>query len=171
MKIVTIIPAAGRGQRYGMPKVDASYNGITFAQRIISSLNEAGMTDYVLVRDLRTHDMLDSIKWGMDKYLAEHERPDGWLVWPVDHPVVKATTVSILAKVFETKLNSVIIPRFHGSNGHPIIVPGSLVIPDKRQPLGLKGVIIESGFPAHYVNVDDVGVLFNFNTTDDVVYV
>jgi CTP:molybdopterin cytidylyltransferase MocA len=171
MKVAAIIPAAGQGERFGMPKVDAQYNGISFAQRIINTLQEAGLAEYVLVRDVKTDDMLGSIKWGMEQYLASNARPDGWLIWPVDHPVVTATTITILTTIFADKQNSVIIPRCQGSNGHPILVPGSLVIPDKPQPLGLKGVILESGFSMRYVNVNDVGVLFNINTTDDVVYV
>jgi CTP:molybdopterin cytidylyltransferase MocA len=167
MKIVAIIPAAGRGERFGMPKVDANYKGITFAQRIISTLQEAGWTDYVLVRDIRTRDMQESIRLGMEKYLSEHERPDGWLIWPVDHPIVKASTITILASVYSEKRTFVIVPRFQGSNGHPIIVPGALTIPKEQNPRGLKGVIIESIYPILQVYVDDVGVLFNFNTPKD----
>lgn len=171
MKIIAIIPAAGKGTRFGMPKVDASYNGISFAEMIKSTLTEAGIGDIYLIRDVETPDMLATIKIGMHRVLREQERPDGWLIWPVDHPTVKASTIRMLVNVFTGKANSVIIPRHQNRNGHPILVPGALVIPDKPEPLGLKGVIIKSGFPLHYIDVDDVGILFNLNTPEDVVYV
>lgn len=171
MKIIAIIPAAGKGSRFGMPKVDASYNGISFAQMIINTLKAAGIEDYILVRDIETPDMLATLRIGMQRALQQQERPDGWLIWPVDHPTVKASTVSIMVQVFTEKANSVIIPRNQGKNGHPILLPGALVIPDQPQPLGLKGVIIQSGFPQLCIDVDDVGILFNFNTPEDVIYV
>jgi len=171
MKIIAVIPAAGKGSRFGMPKVDASYNGIAFSQMIINTLQEAGIDDYVLVRDIETPDMLATIRVGMQKALSGQDRPDGWLIWPVDHPTVKASTIRILVKVFEEKANSVIIPRNQDKNGHPIIIPGVMVIPDKTEPMGLKGIIMQSGFPVQHLNVDDVGILFNFNTPEDVQYV
>ncbi len=170
MKLAAIIPAAGKGRRFGMPKVDAEYNGITFAQRIISTLQEAGFADYVLVRDVETPDMLASVRWGMQKALSENERPDGWLVWPVDHPTVRVTTIIALAGIFAKNSNSVIIPRHQGRSGHPVLLPGAFSIPDKPNPLGLKGVIMESHFPLVFADVDDVGILFNFNTPEDVHY-
>jgi len=171
MKIIAVIPAAGKGTRFGMPKVDASYNGIAFSEMIINTLKEAGLDDFVLVRDIETPDMLATIKAGMQKAVSEQGNPDGWLIWPVDHPTVKASTIQILVSIFTKKSNSVIIPRNQGKNGHPIIIPSALVIPDKAEPLGLKGIIMQSGFPVFYPDLDDVGILFNFNTPEDVVYV
>ncbi|MFO7660375.1 MAG: NTP transferase domain-containing protein [Candidatus Cloacimonadaceae bacterium] len=171
MKIIAIIPAAGKGTRFGMPKVDASYNGISFAEMIKNTLTEAGISAIYLIRDVETPDMLATIKTGMQRALREQERPDGWLIWPVDHPTVKAGTIQMLVSVFAAKANSVIIPRHQNQNGHPILIPGALVIPDQTEPLGLKGVILKSGFPQHYIDVDDVGILFNFNTPEDVIYV
>ena len=171
MNIIAIIPAAGKGARFGTPKVDAMYNSVTFSQKILQTLEEIGIAKHLIIRDIDTPDMLASLRWGMQKILSEQENPDGWLIWPVDHPTVKPDTIRILASVFETNSNSVIIPRYQSKNGHPIIVPGFLCIPDKPEPLGLKGIIMQSGFPVKYVNVDDVGILFNFNTPEDVTYV
>ncbi len=170
MQIITLIPAAGKGSRFGMPKVDASYNGISFAQRIIDTLEEAGLTDYYLLRDLDTPDMQTTLRHGMRLAITEGRIPDGWLIWPVDHPTVKAATVMTLASIFERKSNSVIIPRNGGRNGHPILIPGALLIPAQPDPLGLKGIIHSSGFPILYADVDDVGILFNFNTPEDMAY-
>jgi len=171
VKIVALIPASGKGTRFGMPKVDASYNGISFAEMIRNTLTEARISDIYLIRDIETPDMLATLKTGMQRALHEQERPDGWLIWPVDHPTVRSSTIRMLVNVFTDKANSVIIPRHQNQNGHPILVPGALVIPEQPDPLGLKGVILKSGFPVFHIDVDDVGILFNFNTPEDVVYV
>jgi molybdenum cofactor cytidylyltransferase len=169
--IIAIIPAAGKGSRFGMPKVDATYNGITFSNMIISTLEEAGIAKHILVRDVETSDMLATIRIGMQRAQKEYGSPDGWLIWPVDHPTVRQATIEMLVSSFAENRNSIIIPRNQDKNGHPIIIPGSMVIPDRSNPLGLKGIIMDSGFPVLHLNVDDVGILFNFNTPEDVVYV
>jgi len=171
MDLIAIIPAAGKGNRFGMPKVDASYNGITFAERIIMTLTTAKLDKYILVRDVETPDMLGSIRLGMQKALSEYGRPDGWVIWPVDHPAVKAETVTTLSTAFAERRNSIIIPRCNGKSGHPIILPGCFVIHEESNPLGLKGLIIHSDHPVHYVETQDGSILRNFNTPEDMVYV
>jgi CTP:molybdopterin cytidylyltransferase MocA len=171
MDIIAIIPAAGKGSRYGMPKVDANYNGISFAERITYVLALAGIEKIALVRDVETPDMLASIRYGMEQALAEYGRPDGWLIFPVDHPSVTEETVKTLAAEFSRRRNSIIIPRHNGKSGHPVILPGSFVIKEEANPLGLKGLIINSAYPVHYVEVEDEGILRNFNTPEDVIYV
>ena len=171
MQIVALIPAAGKGSRYGMPKVDALYNGLSFSQCIVNTLQEAGINDKIVIRDIDTPDMLASLKAGIRTYLFNNALPDGWLIWPVDHPAVKIHTVQLMLKVFALRDNSIIIPRYSGKSGHPIIIPSTLVIPDQPLPNGLKDVIQLSHFPVHFVEVEDPGILVNINKPEDVKYV
>lgn len=171
MDIIAIIPAAGKGTRFGMPKVDANFNGLTFAERILFVLALAGIEKFALVRDVETPDMLASIRYGMQQALKEYARPDGWLIFPVDHPMVREDTIKLLQEEFSTRLNSIVIPRCRGKSGHPVILPGCFTIEEEANPLGLKGLIINSAFPVHYVEVEDEGILRNFNTPEDVIYV
>jgi molybdenum cofactor cytidylyltransferase len=171
MHIIALIPAAGKGSRYGMPKVDAMYNGVTFSQMITNSLQDIGIADSFVIRDMDTPDMLASIKEGMKHFQAQNIQPDGWLIWPVDHPTVKSETVSFMLKIFALRCNSIIIPRYGVRSGHPIIIPFAMVIPDQPMPNGLKDVIIQSHFPVHYVEVEDPGILVNINKPEDVKYV
>lgn len=171
MDIIAIIPAAGKGTRFGMPKVDANFNGLTFAERILFVLALAGIEKFALVRDVETPDMLASIRYGMQQALKEYARPDGWLIFPVDHPMVREDTIRLLREEFSSHRNSITIPRHKGKSGHPILLPGSFSIEEEANPLGLKGLIIKSVHPVHYVEVEDEGILRNFNTPEDVIYV
>lgn len=171
MQIVALIPAAGKGSRYGMPKVDASYNGITFSQMILNTLTEAGVEIYHVIRDIDTPDMLASLKVGMNTFQSQNVHPDGWLIWPVDHPTVRAETIKFMMNIFSSRTNSIIIPRHDNKNGHPIIIPASLAIPEQSPPNGLKEVIMLSHLPVHFIEVDDSGILVNINTPEDVKYV
>jgi CTP:molybdopterin cytidylyltransferase MocA len=171
MHIIALIPAAGKGSRYGMPKVDALYNGITFSQMILNTLQSAGIETSYIIRDIETPDMLASLKVGMNTFHSQAVHPDGWLIWPVDHPTVKAETVKLLIQFFATHTNSVIIPCHNSHSGHPIIIPASLALPDYPLPNGLKDVIMLSHFPVHHVEVDDPAILHNINTPEEVHYV
>jgi CTP:molybdopterin cytidylyltransferase MocA len=171
MLIYALIPASGQGRRFGQPKVDALFNSLTFAQQIITTLEAAGIPDLYVIRDLETPDMLSTLRIGMHRVLEEGINPDVWLIWPVDHPSVQAETIRALMHKFEHRKNSIIIPRHHDKSGHPILLPGSFAIPEQTNPIGLKGVIIQSEFPVRYLNVDDPGILQNINTPEDALYV
>ena len=171
MQIIALIPAAGKGSRYGMPKVDAMFNGITFSQMILNTLQSAGIEENLIIRDIDTPDMLGSLKYGMNAYQAQGVHPDGWLIWPVDHPTIKIETIIFIMSIFASHANSIVIPRHAGKNGHPIMLPGSLVIPEQEFANGLKDVIMLSHFPVHFAEVDDPGILVNINTPEDVKYV
>jgi molybdenum cofactor cytidylyltransferase len=171
MQLVALIPAAGKGSRYGMPKVDAMYNGITFSEMILNTLRESGIESCHVIRDIETPDMLASIKHGIKEITEAGINPDGWLIWPVDHPTVKPDTIRFMSKIFEFRHNSIVIPRYESKNGHPIIIPAILAIPDQSPVNGLKEVIMLSHLPVHFVEVNDPGILVNINTPEDVKYV
>ena len=171
MDIIALIPAAGKGSRYGMPKVDAVYNGITFSERIQAVLKESGITIIYLLRDLDTPDMLATIRYGIKKALSEEHNPDGWIIWPVDHPNIQKDTILTLIDTFSRNRNCIIIPRYDNKNGHPVVIPMSLAIPDETPPAGLKEVIMLSHIPVLHVDVNDPGILVNINTPEDVKYV
>lgn len=168
MHITALIPAAGKGSRFGTPKVDALYNGISFARKILLTLQDAGIEDCHVVKDVETPDMLSSIILGMKQSVKMNGSPDCWLIWPVDHPTVCVDTIQSLVKEFEQKNNCIIIPRHNNRSGHPIIIPGFFAIPDYTNPLGLKGALMLSHIPINYLEVSDPGVLLNINTPEDI---
>lgn len=171
MQIVALIPAAGKGNRFGMPKVDANYNGISFSEKILATLRESGIKEHLVIRDVETPDMFATIKYGMKSILSKGIHPDGWLIWPVDHPAVQIGTIRFMIKVFSIHSNSIIIPRHNARNGHPIIIPASLAFPEDAPPNGLKDIILQSLLPVHFIEVEDPGILININTPEDVIYV
>ena len=171
MIVFCLVPAAGKGTRFGMPKVDAMLEGSTFSQTIMETLRHTNTHDYLIIRDIDTPDMLSSIRYGMHKVIYNGTHPDGWLIWPVDHPLVKAATVNMLIETFRNYPNSVIIPQYGGKAGHPVIIPASMKIPDGTFSSGLKEIITLSGVSVHHIEVDDPAINENMNTPGDVHYV
>jgi CTP:molybdopterin cytidylyltransferase MocA len=171
MLIYALIPANGKGSRFGMPKVDAVYNGLTFAQMIENTLIAAGDFPGLIIRDVDTPDMLSSLRYGMQQTKSAGINPDGWLIWPVDHPFVQPGTLLSMREAFQLYPDSVIIPRFNNKNGHPIIIPASLEISHPEHAHGLKEIIRFSGKNIQHVDVPDGGINKNVNTPEDVNYV
>jgi len=170
MEICALIPAAGKGSRFGQPKVDALYNGFTFSEMIIKTLKEAGIKTYYIIRDIETPDMSATLYNGWQQVCREGRHPDGWLIWPVDHPLVKKETIVLMVDAFADNSNSVIIPCYNNRNGHPVLLPGSFVFAKKADAAGLKGAILKSDFPRLYIEVDDAGILANLNTPEEALY-
>lgn len=178
MQIYALILANGKGTRYGMPKVDAVFNGLTFLQHIETTLAQAKVDDYLVIRDVETPDMLGSIRYGMHQIMTRGVWPGGWLIWPVDHPFIKAETITALIECHRANPKSVVIPQCHSTDGtpafrrgHPIILPGGLIVPNVDYPNGLKSMLEKAKLSTCYISVDDPAILANINTPEDVHYV
>lgn len=107
--------------------------------------------------------MMSSIRRGLtDK--------DSYLIFPVDHPLVRVETIDMLinaAARHGTSRSSVIAPVFRGKRGHPVLIPESMFEdliefdgPSMRDFIHARGV--------EEVEVDDEGVVMNFNTVEQL---
>ena len=163
-KIIAIILAAGKGSRFGMPKVDAVFGGITFLERIRNTLAVAGINDVFVARNLPTSDMLESLQY------ATRQSTDaaGYLIFPVDHPFVNATTIVDMTTSFTLHPNAVIRPLYESRTGHPIIIPRCLDLWMPGVTGGLAQIIRQSGIEVLNLPTADSGVLRNINTAADL---
>lgn len=185
-RVAAIILAAGEGRRAGGPKAFLILDGKSFLARIAGTLSAAVLETIVAVvraQDLdaaRTcapsvkfvvnpspeRGMLSSVRIGID---AAGDR-DGYLIIPVDHPLIAAATYRRIVLAFESTSGSVVQTRHEGKSGHPVIIPRALArsLPDSDIDGGLAAIVRTSGIPAASVEVDDPGVLKNVNTKEDL---
>ncbi len=171
-KLIAIILAAGKGNRFGMPKIDALFRGKTFLDSILSTLKAAGLEDVYIARDLPTADMLSSLIHAV-KSLDDCDAA-GYLIFPVDHPCVQDNTVIALRDAFWLHPEAIIRPSFLGKRGHPIVIPKELDLLAEHASGGLAGIIRASQIPKMDLNVNDGGILENINyarQTEDDNYV
>lgn len=186
-KIIGIILAAGQGKRYGCPKIRAEIDGLLFAERIISSLQQSDIDDYriivsqndfefaverfgeqqILINPIPDSDMLASVKIGLQQCLNY----DGIIIWPVDHPLVETATLKKLIAVFQKNLDRIVKPEIDGRGGHPIILPNAILptILNDCYYTNLKEIINQSSLYIHCVKIDDRGVIDNLNTVDSLI--
>lgn len=170
--ITAIILASGKGIRFGKPKAEADYGGATFLEHIIQTLQQAGITRMHIARTYQTLDMLATLRQAVAELKASSPNSNppctGYLVFPVDFPCVKTTTLKILLDEHLQNPAAIIRPSYYGFSGHPIIIPESLNLDADDRGKGLRGIILHSGLHVIDINVDDEGIHRNINHPEDL---
>ena len=164
--IIAIIPASGKGSRFGSPKAEALLEGKTFAETIIETLKAAGLRSIHLASYADTDDMLATLR------RARRELKDsgaaGYLIFPVDFPFVTADSVLRMIACFRKMPDKVVRPLHKGKPGHPVIIPAALDLEQPDNGKGLRGIIQASAMTIHDLDVNDPGILRNINTPKDM---
>lgn len=120
--------------------------------------------DVVVLPDARSQTQL-----GMGYSIAAGVRAamdaPGWLVLPADMPLVKADTLLGVAR--ELRRHTVVYPQHEGRSGHPVGFSAELA----SELVGLTGDEgarrVVARYPAQALDVDDPGVLLDFDTEED----
>jgi CTP:molybdopterin cytidylyltransferase MocA len=177
-----LILGGGLGERFGGPKAFAPLpDGATFLGRCLAVLRAAGADPVAatlpptagdpsiggllaLTLPAAGMDMLASLRHGLSRLLESR----GWsvvVVLPVDHPLVRPDTVRALAEAAAPTA----VPVYLGKRGHPValtrefadrLVAGEIAATTLRDAMKSGG--------RHDVEVDDPGVVGNFNTPEQL---
>ena len=112
------------------------------------------------------HGMFTSIQAGVRTLKAEHE---SFFVMPVDIPLVRRATVSLLINEAELSPGKIIYPVFEGRRGHPPLIPASLIpeILAWNKDGGLKALLSGHTDISIEVAVPDSNILFDVDTPED----
>ncbi|HNQ43097.1 MAG TPA: NTP transferase domain-containing protein [Candidatus Cloacimonadota bacterium] len=164
-KIIAVILASGKGNRFGMPKSEAIVDGITFSERIKRTLQDAGIKDIILADRMDTPDMISTLRQALTSYAHPY---NACLIHPVDHPFVQADTIRRLCEIAAIHKASVIRPYYQGRSGHPIIIPQGLDLSSDDEGEGLRRIIAKAGIKHVEIMTNDPGVLRNINYLQDM---
>ncbi len=177
-KPIVLILSGGASSRFGSPKALAKYNGETFLDIIVSKCLSLDLSIYTvlnpnldkkisfdrpfttIIGDSRCdmyHSLIRALNFIKDFSYV--------LIWPIDHPLVKVSTVEEIIKYHDK--DNFIIPSYQSRLGHPILFPKSAL---KDIPLcnNLKELTLRIG--RKLVVVEDEGILKNINTKKDLTY-
>ena len=184
MEVGALIVAAGMSSRMGAFKPMLNIGTISVAQRVIATLNRAGVSKIVMVtgynavalerhlagqgivflrnENYETTQMFDSVKIGL-QYL-EH-KCDKVLFTPVDVPLFTAHTVKTILESGE----SLACPICRGEKGHPLLIDNRLIpeILADSGDQGLRGATARCSVPLSTVPVEDYGTLCDADTPED----
>lgn len=172
MSLAGIILAAGESRRMGRPKALLPYRGGTFVSILSRKLSETcaplcAVFGYE-AQDLMAYTpasvmavenadyrygMLTSLQAGLR---AIPELPERILFTLVDHPAIQTSTVRAMLESHA----AIVIPRYAGKRGHPVIVSRKVAGEILAEPMTskLNRVIDRHAAEIHYLDVDDPGV-------------
>jgi CTP:molybdopterin cytidylyltransferase MocA len=175
-----LVLAGGAGSRFGGPKAWALLpDGRTFLAACVATLRSAGAAPVAATLPPGTDDpeidglaavplpgpgldMFASLRFGLRRLVGE----EAWTrvaILPVDHPLVRPSTVAELA----SREARAAIPSHRGKHGHPVILDratADAVVDRRLAGPTLREVLRTVGAVA--VEVDDPGATANCNTPD-----
>ncbi|MDO5111335.1 MAG: NTP transferase domain-containing protein [Clostridia bacterium] len=184
MKIGAVITAAGMSSRMGEFKPMLLLGAISTAQRIVSTLQQAGADPVVVItgnqaETLEHHlaktgviflrnesyahtDMFASARLGL-AYLKD--KCDRVLFTPVDVPLYTADTVKRLLQAD----GDMVVPVCAGTTGHPVLFSAAAIqrLLCYTGDEGLRGAVKEAGLTPVSIAVKDAGVLYDMDTPTD----
>jgi len=143
--IIPVVLAAGDSSRMGYPKALLPLGPDTFLIRILKTINKLRLPETLVV--LGTHEpairplllscrvtvLINPDPAGGQissmKLAAQSLGPEclGCLVWPVDQPLVSASLVRRLIRLFRSSAAPLAMPQVQGRAGHPAIFGRALI--------------------------------------------
>jgi molybdenum cofactor cytidylyltransferase len=90
---------------------------------------------------------------------------EGIIVCLVDHPLVSAKLIASLIEAFDGAKNKIVIPRFRGRRGHPVIFPKTIFAELLAAPedVGARAVVRAHAAEIIEVPTEEEGVVLNLN--------
>ena len=189
MRIVALVPAAGRSERFGGPKLVVAVDGAPLLDRTLAALLDVPAIDRVIVVTAQdstiagvarlldprvttvinpdpSPGMLSSIQVAV----AAAVDADILMLLPADMPFVAASTVARVAEAAGRAADSIVVPTHDGRRGHPIAMPARLraLILQAPPQMTLKEVLAQSGAQREELEVDDAGILRDVDVPADL---
>lgn len=185
-KPTVIVLGAGRGSRFlgGGHKLARPWAGVTVFEKTLSNALASGLRVLVVTTEPLVHlaaphvalrdivvlpDAASGHRLGMGYSIAAGvtstlDSP-GWLILPADMPLVRPQTLQQVARALGEQ--PVVYPQFKGQRGHPVGFSPEL-ISELTQLQGDEGARrVVARYPSGAVDVEDPGVLQDFDTEDD----
>lgn len=190
MSLAGIVLAAGRSARMGSPKALLDFLGLPFVVRIVQALEALEVKTRVVVLGpdapriqpaLADHDCMiidnpepetgpiASLRAAL--VALQPLQPSAILVWPVDLPHVRVTTIERVLETHRRTNAPVVVPTFAERRGHPVVwgsaLFGELLEDPEATRQGARAVLRKHQGEVVSIAVDDPAVIDQINTPDD----
>jgi len=186
--IVAVVLSAGESIRMGRPKALLPIDGQTFIERIVAALKQAKVGKIIVIlghnaRELQSKishlpveilintdyklGQLSSLQLAV-RYLQPDLDCDGMLVHLIDHPYLAPALVEeMIRRFYETK-KRIIVPKFHGKRGHPVIFSNALFDEILSAPMeeGAKAVVNAHRAETLEIETEEEGIAVDIDTPE-----
>ena len=190
MSLAGVVLAAGRSARMGSPKALLDFLGMPFVVRILEAMEALEVKARVVVLGPDAP-RIQPVLAGHDCMIVENPEPEtgpiaslrgalralqplqpsAVLVWPVDLPHVRVTTVDRVMEAHRRAKAPAVIPTFGERRGHPVIWGAALFRELMENPAatreGARAVLHDHEREVVSVPVDDPAVIDQVNTPED----
>lgn len=184
--IVALVLAAGRSERVGRPKALLPCGETTFLRSILNTLSTSRVDEYRVVLGHEAAAIRSASRIGKDVCVVNESYRDGmlssvqcgiralprqtagFLLWPVDHPLVRTETVDLLVREFRRSLAPVVVPVHGGRRGHPVVFHerSALELLEAPADRGARAVVHAHRTDRVELEVEDAGVTTDINTPE-----
>jgi molybdenum cofactor cytidylyltransferase len=186
--IIAVVLSAGESSRMGRPKALLPIEGQKFIERIIRVIGQSrvgrtivvlghhadqlrGQIEHLPVEVVINPDyrsgQLSSLQAAI-RHVSDDDRCDGMLVHLVDHPFIDVALVdALIESFFETK-KMIVVPRYKGKRGHPVIFSRQLFDDLLNAPLeqGAKAVVNAHRQETLEIEWQDEGITLDIDTPE-----
>ncbi len=191
--IAAVVPAAGRSERMGRPKLILPLGEDTVIARVIRALREGGAETIVVVvppaefpgaavladeatragavvvvAESATADMRASVELGLD-HLRRGHAPATVLLAPGDSPGITPGLVRDVIAGATAEPGSIVVPMCRGRRGHPLALPWDLAAEVRDLPTGtgVNALLAVRADRVVMLEVDDPGTTADLDTPED----
>ncbi|HEV3138192.1 MAG TPA: nucleotidyltransferase family protein [Pirellulales bacterium] len=195
MRSYAIIPAAGRSQRMGQPKLLLPWGSSTLIEHVLGAWRASRIAQTVIVvhpHDERLaelsrecgavvvqpqtapSDMKVSVRLGLERIERDFHplSCDAWLLAPADMPGISPLTIDRLIGAYQSGLDraepaQILAPRSAGRRGHPVLFPWRLAAEVKRLAAdeGINAIVARH--TVAYLDDADESVIEDLDTPED----
>ncbi len=190
--IVGIVLSAGESSRMGRPKALLPIEGRSFIEKIVSALRASKVGKIVVVLGHNAEKIqkeighlpvsvvlnedykkgqLSSLIVAIRGLEAEKtaEKVDGVLVHLVDHPFLSAALVNRMIDRFYESKKLIVLPRYKGRRGHPVIFSSRLFPELLSTPLeqGAKAVVHAHRDETLEIETEEEGIAVDIDTPEE----
>ena len=186
--IVAVVLSAGESSRMGRPKALLPIDGQTFIERIVAALKQTKVGKIIVIlghnaRELEAkishlpvqilintdyrQGQLSSLQLAVRDLQADADC-DGMLVHLVDHPYLAPLLVEeMIRRFYETK-KRIIVPKFRGKRGHPVIFSHALFGELLSAPMaeGAKAVVNAHRAETLEIDTQEEGIAVDIDTPE-----
>lgn len=190
--ISAVILSAGESSRMGRPKALLPIDGVRFIERIVATLKSTRVDEIIAVLGHNAEEMRQKVsdlpvkivvnpdyKQGQLSSLIaairsiesgeNHHRVDAILVHLVDHPYINVDLVNLMIDRFSETKQLIVVPRYRGRRGHPVIFSRALFAELLAAPLdqGAKAVVHAHRDQTLEIDTEDEGVAIDIDTPEE----